>query len=59
MTKNCIVYAKIYRFNKTGSLDPPARGGRKMMVTTDYVIGRIKEIKASNPALFAREIRKR
>ena len=47
------------RFKKTGSLDPPPYGGRKPFVSTDDMVNRIKEIRASDPGIFAWEIRKR
>jgi len=49
----------IYRFKKTGLVDPPPYGGRKPFVSTDHVVRSIREIRASDPGIFAWEIRKR
>jgi len=53
------VHAQLYRFSKTGSLDPPPYGGRKPTVSTDFIISRIKEMRVHDPGIFAWEIRKR
>ncbi|CAJ0950230.1 unnamed protein product, partial [Mesorhabditis belari] len=47
------------KFHESGSVYPGAIGGSKPRVTTPEVIERIRSLKASDPSLFAWEIRER
>jgi len=47
----------IYRYRKTGSINPGQIGGSKPKVTTSDVVAKVRFYKAQNPQMFAWEIR--